>query len=198
MDAWWRANRHDATTLFAEELRDTQRRLAEKPDLGLLFIHRGGVAVRRLLMERTRNHVYYEVDESERVVMIVALWGAVKGSAGDFEGRMTEVAGTAGFSALKRPELEVPDSSHPCCGVRHSGVSWRNCTPEQISLATHRQVTRAPLFGDGISPNRGTRTGTRTPFWPIVWITNPACSLRRAPQDSNLRPADSKSDALSS
>jgi plasmid stabilization system protein ParE len=83
MDAWWRAHRREAKTLFTEELRDTQRRLAEKPDLGLLFVHRGGVAVRRLLMERTRNHVYYEVDESEGVVMIVALWGAVKGSGPD-------------------------------------------------------------------------------------------------------------------
>lgn len=83
MDAWWRAHRPDAKALFAEELRDVQRRLSEKPDLGLVFVHRGGVAVRRLLMERTRNHVYYEVHESERVVMIVALWGAVKGSGPD-------------------------------------------------------------------------------------------------------------------
>lgn len=83
MDAWWRAHRPEARGLFAEELRDTQRRLVEKPDLGQVFVHRGGVPVRRLLMERTRNHVYYEVHESERVIMIVALWGAVKGSGPD-------------------------------------------------------------------------------------------------------------------
>lgn len=38
---------------------------------------REGMVVRRLLLEKTRNHVYYEVHENEAVVMIVALWGAV-------------------------------------------------------------------------------------------------------------------------
>jgi plasmid stabilization system protein ParE len=83
MDAWWRAHRPEAKDLFAEELRDAQRRLAEKPDIGSVFVHRGGGPVRRLLMEKTRNHVYYEVHESERTIMIVALWGAVKGSEPD-------------------------------------------------------------------------------------------------------------------
>jgi plasmid stabilization system protein ParE len=83
MNAWWRKHRPDARGLFGEELRDVQRCLAAKPDLGQPYVVRGGIIVRRLLMEKTRNHAYYEVREAERVVMIVALWGAVKGTGPD-------------------------------------------------------------------------------------------------------------------
>jgi hypothetical protein len=39
-----------------------------------------GQPVRRLLLEKTRCHLYYIVVERENLVRIVAVWGAVKGA----------------------------------------------------------------------------------------------------------------------
>ena len=79
MQRWWRANRPKAPKLFALELADTRRRIAEKPDVGLVYaVRAGGVIVRRVLMPKTRTHVFYEVWEDEDMAMIVALWGAMK------------------------------------------------------------------------------------------------------------------------
>jgi hypothetical protein len=38
-----------------------------------------GLPVRRLLLERTRCHLYYLVLEDEDLVRIVAVWGAMRG-----------------------------------------------------------------------------------------------------------------------
>jgi hypothetical protein len=43
-----------------------------------------GEGVRRVMMRKTRHHVYYV--EREQYVLVVALWGAVKGSGPDLEG----------------------------------------------------------------------------------------------------------------
>ena len=79
MDRWWRENRPAAPGLFAQELADARRLLAATPELGSPYVERGEVLVRRLLLRRTQNHVYYEIDRSTGVVMIVAVWGAPKG-----------------------------------------------------------------------------------------------------------------------
>jgi hypothetical protein len=79
MHAWWKRRRQKAPKLFAEELQAVRLRIEQKPDLGQVYaVRRGGVVVRRILMEKTRTHVFYEVIESEQVIMIVALWGAMK------------------------------------------------------------------------------------------------------------------------
>ena len=81
MQRWWKANRPKAPKIFALELADARQRIAEKPDIGHVYaIRSGGVIVRRVLMEKTRTHVFHEVREQEGVAMIVALWGAVKGT----------------------------------------------------------------------------------------------------------------------
>jgi len=36
--------------------------------------------VRRLLLEKTRCHLYYVVSEREDLVRIIAVWGAMKGA----------------------------------------------------------------------------------------------------------------------
>ncbi len=38
-----------------------------------------GKPFRRVLMPRTRNHVYFEFDEAQGVVIVHALWGAPRG-----------------------------------------------------------------------------------------------------------------------
>jgi plasmid stabilization system protein ParE len=73
---WWKKHRQKAPRLFAEELRDVRRQIAEKPNLGKLYAVRRGVAIRRILMPGTRTHLFYEVDNAEQVISIVFLWGA--------------------------------------------------------------------------------------------------------------------------
>jgi plasmid stabilization system protein ParE len=74
---WWRANR-DAKHVFSEELRAARRVLAHGPKLEI-YGYFESLPVRRLLLEKTRCHVYYLVLEPEKLVRIVAIWGAARG-----------------------------------------------------------------------------------------------------------------------
>jgi hypothetical protein len=38
-----------------------------------------GLPVRRVLLRKTRTHVYYSVDEDAELVTVLAVWGAPKG-----------------------------------------------------------------------------------------------------------------------
>ncbi len=79
IDRWWRENRAAAADLFAREIAEARRLLAESPEIGTPYQKRHGVTVRRVLLPKTQNHVYYEIDRTENVVMILAVWGAPKG-----------------------------------------------------------------------------------------------------------------------
>lgn len=79
IDRWWRENRPAARDLFAREMSDARRLLSATPDAGAPFTTRRGVVVRRLLLPRTRCHIYYEVHRETDAVMIVAVWGAPRG-----------------------------------------------------------------------------------------------------------------------
>lgn len=75
---WWIANRAAATTLALDEFEHCVRLLESSPDVGLRF-HRTPVpGVRRVVMKRTKNHVYYVHDADNAVVYIIAVWGAPK------------------------------------------------------------------------------------------------------------------------
>ncbi|MBC8068544.1 MAG: type II toxin-antitoxin system RelE/ParE family toxin [Deltaproteobacteria bacterium] len=80
IDAWWRANREKAPDLFEEELALAVRMLADAPGIGKRYLHATG-GIRRVLLRSTRNHVYY-VEHEDRV-LVVAVWGAVKGAGPD-------------------------------------------------------------------------------------------------------------------
>ena len=80
IDAWWRDNRDRAPDLFEQELSLAFRMLSTEPGVGKRYPH-PGAEVRRLLLRSTRNHVYY-VEQDDRVV-VVAVWGAIKGSGPD-------------------------------------------------------------------------------------------------------------------
>jgi plasmid stabilization system protein ParE len=74
---WWQRNR-DAAGLFEQELDATLERIAATPGLGQRVEQRGeGVWVRRLLMPKTKNHVYYAVHEDE--IVVLSIWGAPRG-----------------------------------------------------------------------------------------------------------------------
>jgi plasmid stabilization system protein ParE len=76
---WWRANRSGSPSLFAEEMESATQKLAAHPDLGLAYATVGGQAVRRLLLPKTAQNIYYSVDEGADVVIIQTLWGARRG-----------------------------------------------------------------------------------------------------------------------
>jgi plasmid stabilization system protein ParE len=83
IDSWWRENRDKVPDLFEEELALAFRMLADAPGVGKRYSH-ARARVRRILLRSTRNHVYY-VEEDDRV-LVVAVWGAVKGSGPDLTG----------------------------------------------------------------------------------------------------------------
>lgn len=74
--AWWRSHR-DEKHIFSEELRAARVTLSHGPKHEI-YGYFEGLPVRRLLMAKTRCHLYYVVLED--LVRIVAVWGAMKGS----------------------------------------------------------------------------------------------------------------------
>jgi plasmid stabilization system protein ParE len=76
LDRWWRENRPAVPQLFAQELSAALKLIESLPEAGTPYVERRGVIVRRVLLSKTTNHVYYEIDRSLGVVMILAVWGA--------------------------------------------------------------------------------------------------------------------------
>jgi plasmid stabilization system protein ParE len=75
--SWWQRNRPEAADLFEQELGAAIERIAAAPALGQRVEQRGkDVWVRRYLMPRTGNHVYYAAGTTEIVVLTV--WGAAR------------------------------------------------------------------------------------------------------------------------
>ena len=76
MDSWWRSHRPDARDLFARELAEARELILATPTIGVMYTTRTGKTARRVLLPKTRNHVYFEVDEDRNVVIVLAVWGA--------------------------------------------------------------------------------------------------------------------------
>jgi len=73
---WWRANRPSSPDLFDEELAGTIDRVTQAPDEGAIYPSGHDVIVRRVLMPKTKNHVYYTVHEGG--IVILAVWGGAR------------------------------------------------------------------------------------------------------------------------
>lgn len=80
--AWWRENR-DEKHLFDAELSSARLLLAEGPKLQIHEEIRGRV-IRRMYLTKTRNTVYYFIDEEAEIVWVAALWGQQRGIGPDF------------------------------------------------------------------------------------------------------------------
>src|SRR5262249_29700163 len=76
---WWRENRPRAPRLLGEELTEALRLLRASPGAGAPYPHRRRRDVRRLVLQRTRYHIYYTVTPAE--VTILAVWRALRGRA---------------------------------------------------------------------------------------------------------------------
>jgi plasmid stabilization system protein ParE len=83
IDTWWRENREKAPDLFEDELALAFQTIGAVPEAGKRYPH-SDADVRRLLLRTTRHHVYYV--EREDKIVVVAVWGAVKGAMPDLGG----------------------------------------------------------------------------------------------------------------
>ena len=77
IDMWWQANRQAAPDLFAQELADALEALTERTTAGVPHCERRGVTVRRLLLRRSRYHVYFSYGAD--IVDVRAVWHAERG-----------------------------------------------------------------------------------------------------------------------
>jgi plasmid stabilization system protein ParE len=77
IDKWWRKNRPAALDLLFNELTESFEILAEAPHIGRLYRLSPVPRVRRLLLKRTRYHLYYVTVPNE--VRVLALWHAQRG-----------------------------------------------------------------------------------------------------------------------
>jgi len=76
--SWWRQYRPAASASFEEELEAALARIRGTPNLGTSY--RPGhfdVSVRRVLLPRTRHHVYYAVEHD--AIVVLSVWGALQG-----------------------------------------------------------------------------------------------------------------------
>jgi plasmid stabilization system protein ParE len=80
MEAWWAQNRPTAPDLFAREFRDTLEQIRTMPSSGTAWPTERRPSVRRILMPRTENHIYFRVDRKAQTVHVLAVWGAPKGT----------------------------------------------------------------------------------------------------------------------
>jgi len=79
VDAWWRKHREAAPDLFADELLEAAQILASRPHAGFAYASIGGSGIRRLLLPRTEQHVYYSIRDAESTVIVHTVWGARRG-----------------------------------------------------------------------------------------------------------------------
>jgi plasmid stabilization system protein ParE len=72
--AWWRENRPAAPDLLEQELRSVLALVAAAPSLGAVARDPRIEDVRRVLLRRTRYHVYYRVDAAAERLDVLAVW----------------------------------------------------------------------------------------------------------------------------
>jgi hypothetical protein len=77
-DTWWRENRPATAGLFARELAEAKALVMRVPDIGSLYTVLDGQPVRRVLLKKTDNHVYYVFDPDRGCITVHSVWGARK------------------------------------------------------------------------------------------------------------------------
>ncbi len=80
IEAWWVEHRPAASGLFTDELESTFRHITEVRDAGVRWPTRRRPTLRRILMPRSNNHVYFLIDEQAATVHVLAVWGAPRGT----------------------------------------------------------------------------------------------------------------------
>lgn len=75
---WWRTHRR-AADLFDDELEAALDMLQRQPDLGAEYASLDGEIIRRVLLKKSAQHVYYAVDGANGIILIHTIWGARRG-----------------------------------------------------------------------------------------------------------------------
>jgi plasmid stabilization system protein ParE len=78
--AWWQEHRSGASDLFRVELHAAIERLATVPHSGRTYERSAIRGMHRMMMPRTRYHVYYTILEELSMVRIHAFWHSARGS----------------------------------------------------------------------------------------------------------------------
>lgn len=73
---WWRKNRPDTSELLFEELAQAVKDLETIPHFGTPHPTARRPQLMRLMLEKTKRHVYFEVDEQKSEIRILIIWGA--------------------------------------------------------------------------------------------------------------------------
>jgi toxin ParE1/3/4 len=76
IDAWWRHNRPASPNLFLSELESMLGAAALMPTLGAAVRGDRAPGLRRVLLRRTKYHVYYRV--RGEVLEVLAVWHAAR------------------------------------------------------------------------------------------------------------------------
>jgi plasmid stabilization system protein ParE len=84
IDGWWRENRPVSPSLFEQELAEALETIAAAPQAGHRYAHSTMKGLRRVPLRATRHHVYYVA--SKDAVIVLAVWGAIKGAGPDLSG----------------------------------------------------------------------------------------------------------------
>ena len=79
IEDWWVAHRPAAPALFTDELEQTFQHLSERPGAGVPWPTARRPTLRRILLPRTANHVYFVVDEKAQAVHVLSIWGGPRG-----------------------------------------------------------------------------------------------------------------------
>jgi hypothetical protein len=80
--AWWRKNRPGAEAMFEQELDEmTSKLVAMSPrsPLGTIYAVSRGKTIRRTRLRKTKQHIYYSINEADGTVVIRTIWGAQRG-----------------------------------------------------------------------------------------------------------------------
>jgi hypothetical protein len=78
VDQYWRTHRLEAPDLLKQELGAARLKLAQDPYAGTAVVVRGK-QVRRLLLPRTEQWLYYVVRPKQQLIVVQTLWGARRG-----------------------------------------------------------------------------------------------------------------------
>ena len=79
-DEWWRENRQAAPMLFLDELMSTAEMAVANPEIGRPYPRPGNPKIRRLVMVRTRYHIYYEYRVEEDEIWVMDVWSSLRGT----------------------------------------------------------------------------------------------------------------------
>ena len=72
---WWITNRPGPVLLFVQELEQAFDLIKATPFLGSIYARKRDKAIRRVLMPKTKYHLYFRHDGPE-LIRVLSVWGA--------------------------------------------------------------------------------------------------------------------------